>query len=85
MRWFWRLRRDPRPRAERPAGDPRPGASPAADVVERVALELYARALNGGAWALDIGVFGPRLFAPDARDVLWSIALGRAHGEPPVP
>ena len=49
-------------------------------LVERVANELYHEELHNGAWALDIGLFGSKLFVPDvmseikARNgTLWQI------------
>lgn len=85
MRWPWTRRRPPSPRGGLDADGWPPPAGAAGELVERVALDLYARALSAGGWTLDLGVFGPRLFVSDARDVLWAIALGRAHGDPPVP
>ena len=49
-------------------------------LVERVATELYHEELRKGAWALDIGLFGSKLFIADvmseikARNgTLWQI------------
>ncbi len=33
-------------------------------LVERVASEVYSEELRNGAWILDIGLFGSRLFVP---------------------
>ena len=55
-------------------------------LVQRVADELYQGELEHGAAALDIGVFGGRLFEPDvvaaihaADGVLWEITSGEGN------
>jgi hypothetical protein len=49
-------------------------------LVERVATELYQAELSKGAWILDIGLLGSKLFVPDVIDeiearngTLWQI------------
>jgi len=49
-------------------------------LVNHVARELYNQEVANGAWALDIGIFGPDLFAPDValelragNRILWDI------------
>ena len=58
----------------------REGVIPLQLLVERVADELYHEELRKGAWVLDIGLFGSKLFVPDvigeieARNgTLWQI------------
>ena len=41
------------------------GEAPLVTVVERVADELYREELRDGAWLVDLGLFGSRLFVPD--------------------
>jgi hypothetical protein len=49
-------------------------------LVERVVAELYDEELHYGAWILDIGLLGKRLFVPDVvreveagKGILWKI------------
>lgn len=56
-------------------------------LVQRVADELYQEELRHGAGALDIGLFGSRLFHRDVVDalrgadgILWKIAWDAEHG-----
>jgi hypothetical protein len=44
------------------------GESPktASDLVKRVADEMYCEEPRNGAWAVDIGIWGPSLFNRDA-------------------
>ena len=49
-------------------------------LVERVAAELYSAELRGGAWMVDLGLFGRSLFVPDVvreleagNEILWEI------------
>ena len=49
-------------------------------LVNHVAREIYNQEVANGAWALDIGIFGPDLFAPDValelragNRILWDI------------
>jgi hypothetical protein len=58
----------------------REGKIPLRLLVEGVASDLYEEELRNGAWILDIGLFGSRLFVPEvageikARDgTLWQI------------
>ena len=39
-------------------------------LVERVATELYREELRKGAWALDIGLFGSKLFVADVMSAI---------------
>ena len=39
--------------------------TPLETLVERVADELYREELRNGAWLVDLGLFGSRLFVPD--------------------
>lgn len=49
------------------------GAIPFRLLVERVASAVYFEELRNGAWILDLGLFGPRLFV---RDVVREIEAG---------
>ena len=49
-------------------------------LLEHVARELYSDEVRSGAWALDIGLYGPNLFVPDVVSelksgdgILWKI------------
>jgi len=49
-------------------------------LLEHVAGELYSDEVRSGAWALDIGLYGPNLFVPDVISelksgdgILWKI------------
>ena len=65
----------------------RPAASGATyeAVQHRVAEQLYHRALVEGAWAAEIGPYGPGLFEDEASERLRQIALGEGAGGPPAP
>jgi hypothetical protein len=54
-------------------------------VQERVAEQLYHRALHDGAWAAEIGPYGSSLFEAEASERLRHIALGDGAGGPPAP
>ena len=41
------------------------GETPLERLVDRVADELYREELRDGAWLVDLGLFGSRLFVPD--------------------
>jgi hypothetical protein len=54
--------------------------TPLALLVDRVAKDIYRDEIRAGAWTLDIGLFGSRLFARDvtrelqaADGILWKI------------
>jgi len=56
------------------------GEAPFDTLVGRVAAELYREEIRGGAWAVDLGLLGSRLFIPDVvrsldrhNGVLWEI------------
>lgn len=56
-------------------------------LVQRIADELYQEELRRGAGALDIGLFGSRLFDRDVVDalggadgILWKVAWDAEHG-----
>ena len=56
------------------------GPLPVDELIERVARDLYLEEVRLGAWAVDIGVYGPKLFFADTaraveggRGVLWEI------------
>ncbi len=62
------------------------GAIPFQLLVEHVAFDLYREELRNGAWVLDIGLFGSRLFAPDVvreieagNGILWEIEKTEGH------
>lgn len=60
------------------------GPRRAAEVVQRVAQEMYAEELRRGAGAVDIGMVGPAIFNEDAQALLEGM-LGRCitvAGEP---
>lgn len=42
------------------------GPKTVSDLVKRVADEMYYEELRNGAWAVDIGIWGPSLFNRDA-------------------
>jgi hypothetical protein len=46
---------------------------------EKVSEELYYNELRSGAWATDIGVWGPTLFRAEAARVLKEIRPEFAH------
>ena len=48
----------------------------AAELVKSVAEQMYSDELRHGAWVVDIGVWGPAIFDPDARQLLESM-VGR--------
>ena len=56
------------------------GEAPSEILVTRVAAELYREEIRHGAWAVDLGLLGSRLFVPDVvrsldryNRVLWEI------------
>ena len=56
------------------------GPTPFPVLVKRVAHEIYSDEIRNGAWVMDIGLFGPGLFAPDVvgeleagNGILWEI------------
>ncbi|MBI2987054.1 MAG: hypothetical protein HYY45_09835 [Deltaproteobacteria bacterium] len=56
-------------------------------LVEHVARELYSAEVRNGAWALDIGLYGPELFVRDViseirsgDQILWSIERPEREG-----
>ena len=56
------------------------GEAPFDTLVTRVAAELYREEIRRGAWAVDLGLLGSRLFIPDVvrsldrhNGVLWEI------------
>lgn len=58
----------------------REGRTSLEKLVEHVTRELYSEEIRRGAWALDIGFFGSRLFARDVNrelkageGILWEI------------
>jgi len=60
------------------------GALPLELLAERVATDLYHEELRNGAWVVDIGFFGNRLFVPDVvkeiqqrNGSLWNIEEGK--------
>src|SRR5262245_57869293 len=60
------------------------GALPLELLAERVATDLYHEELRNGAWVVDIGFFGNRLFVPDVikeiqqrNGSLWKIEEGK--------
>ncbi|MFP4215783.1 MAG: hypothetical protein ACOCVI_01830 [Planctomycetota bacterium] len=46
------------------------GPKTVSDLVKRVADEMYHEELRNGAWAVDIGIWGPSLFNRDAMALL---------------
>lgn len=52
------------------------GPLPAAELVRRVAEEMYFDELRHGAWVVDIGIFGPAIFEAEARELVESM-VGR--------
>jgi hypothetical protein len=67
-------------------GRPQPEAAVTLQTVqERVAEQLYHRAVSEGAWAAEIGPYGARLFQAEASERLRHIALGEGAGGPPAP
>jgi hypothetical protein len=52
------------------------GALPAAELIKRVADEMYYGELRHGAWVADIGIFGPAIFEREAQALLESM-VGR--------
>jgi hypothetical protein len=54
-------------------------------LIDRLAGELYRRALAEGGWATEIGGLGPSLFRREATTLADAIALGDAGGGPPPP
>ena len=58
----------------------REGRTSFTKLLEHVARELYSDEVRSGAWALDIGLYGPNLFVPDVVSelksgdgILWKI------------
>ncbi len=58
----------------------REGRTSLMKLVERVAREIYSDEVRSGAWALDIGLYGPNLFVSDViselksgNGILWQI------------
>jgi len=58
----------------------REGRTSFTKLLEHVARELYSDEVRSGAWALDIGLYGPSLFVPDVISelksgdgILWKI------------
>lgn len=56
------------------------GPMPFSALVERLARETYFSEVRNGAWTVDIGLFGPDIFAPDVAarltagdGILWII------------
>jgi hypothetical protein len=46
------------------------GALTVEDVLRRVSPLVYREELQRGGWSVDIGMFGPRVFAPDVARAL---------------
>jgi hypothetical protein len=63
-------------------------ATPAAEVpaiTREVAEGIYRAELRRGAWAVDLGIFGPQLFVGEAAARLRAIELGDGEVGPPTP
>lgn len=70
----------------------REGQTPLARLVDRVAREVYFDEVRRGAWALDIGLYGPGLFVRDViseirsgDQILWSIERPEREGNGLLP
>ena len=66
----------------------RQGRTSLAKLVGRVAQELYFDEMRHGGWTLDIGLYGPELFVPDAISeiragdgILWKIERPEGEGD----
>ena len=53
--------------------------------VDDLSDKLYQKTLGEGGWAVDIGVYGPGLFRPDAKRLVQEIALSGTVSGPPTP
>ena len=53
--------------------------------VNELSDRLYQQSHGEGGWAVDIGVYGPALFRPDAKRLVEEIALSGTVSGPPTP
>jgi hypothetical protein len=53
--------------------------------VDDLSERLYQQSHGEGGWAVDIGVYGPSLFKPDAKRLIQEIALSGTVSGPPTP
>jgi len=70
----------------------REGRTSLVKLVERVAREIYSDEVRSGAWALDIGLYGPNLFVSDViselksgNGILWQIEEPEGPGDGILP
>src|SRR3989338_4205154 len=70
----------------------REGRTSLRKLVGRVAREIYSAEVRNGAWALDIGLYGPKLFVSEViaevksgKGILWQIENPEGPGDGILP